>query len=103
MLDAFARILTMQWRKNTHPKRVRILTQLLIAGSVNIGVCSFKHHIIHGVRWLEADGMVTVLLSFFPLFNDMIFPEVIPFFFGVWELVSGVFKLSDTAELKQLR
>jgi len=28
--DAFASILTMQWRKNTHPKRVRILTQLLM-------------------------------------------------------------------------
>ena len=27
--DAFASILTMQWRKNTHPKRVRMLTQLL--------------------------------------------------------------------------
>ena len=27
--DAFASILTMQWRKNTHPKRVCILTQLL--------------------------------------------------------------------------
>jgi len=27
--DAFASIITMQWRKNTHPKRVRILTQLL--------------------------------------------------------------------------
>ena len=27
--DAFASILTMQWRKNTHPKRVRILMQLL--------------------------------------------------------------------------
>ena len=27
--DAFASILTKQWRKNTHPKRVRMLTQLL--------------------------------------------------------------------------
>jgi len=27
--DAFASILTKQWRKNVHPKRVRILTQLL--------------------------------------------------------------------------
>ncbi|MBR5506634.1 MAG: hypothetical protein IKV88_01160, partial [Clostridia bacterium] len=27
--DAFASILTKQWRKNIHPKRVRILTQLL--------------------------------------------------------------------------
>ena len=31
--DAFASILTMQWRKNTYPKRVRILTQLLMQTS----------------------------------------------------------------------
>jgi len=32
--DAFASILTMQWRKNTHPKRVRILTQLLKGATI---------------------------------------------------------------------
>ena len=31
MLNAFASVLTKQWRKITHPKRVRILTQLLKA------------------------------------------------------------------------
>ncbi len=45
--DAFASILTMQWRKNTHPKRVRILTQLLKGildtdlDSPNIGLFMF--------------------------------------------------------------
>ena len=34
--DAFASILTMQWRKNTHPKRVRILTQLLNLSGLKI-------------------------------------------------------------------
>ena len=73
---------------------------MLLSGGLNILCCYKKHHEIHGVRWLEADGMTTVLFSVFPLFNDIIFPEVIPFFFGMWELVSGILKLSDTAELK---
>ncbi len=73
---------------------------MLLAGGTNFAVCHTHRHIIHGVRWLEADGLATVLLSLFPLFNNMIFPAVIPFFFGVWELFSGVIKLSDTAELK---
>jgi len=52
------------------------------------------------VRWLQADAITTMLLSVFPLFNDLIFPAIIPFFFGVWELVSGILKLMDTEELK---
>ena len=73
---------------------------MLVAGVLNLCVCYIGHHTIHGVRWLEADAVTTMLLSIFPLFNDMIIPEVIPFFFGVWELFSGILKLSDTAELK---
>lgn len=73
---------------------------MLAAGVLNLVVCYIGHHTIHGVRWLEADAITTMLLSLFPLFNDMIIPEVIPFFFGVWELFSGILKLSDTAELK---
>ena len=73
---------------------------MFVAGVLNLCVCYAGHHTIHGVRWLEADAVTTMLLSMFPLFNDIIFPDVIPFFFGVWELFSGILKLSDTAELK---
>ncbi len=73
---------------------------MLLAGCINLLVCHMKQHIIHGARWLQADAVITILLSFFPLLNDIVFPEVIPFFFGVWELFSGTLKLMDTAELK---
>ena len=56
---------------------------MLVAGVLNLYVCCVGHHTIHGVHWLEADAVTTMLLSIFPLFNDMIIPEVIPFFFGV--------------------
>lgn len=73
---------------------------MLLAGGLNYFVCYKKSHLIHGVRWLEADGLCAMLLSIFPLFNDMVFPNVIPFFFGVWELFSGILKALDTQELK---
>jgi len=73
---------------------------MLASGVLNLTVCHLRHHIIHGVRWLQADAITTMLLSVFPLFNDLIFPAIIPFFFGVWELVSGILKLMDTEELK---
>ena len=82
-------------------KIARILgVAMLIAGIINFAICYVFRHRIHGVRWLEADGLATILLSLFPLFNEMVFTEVIPFFFGVWELFSGIIKLMDTAELR---
>lgn len=74
---------------------------MLIAGSINILVYNKKKKMIYGNHWLLADGMSTVLLSLFPLFNQMIQPAIIPFFFGVWELFSGILKLIDSSELKE--
>ena len=70
-----------------------------IAGLANILVYIKEGKRIHGVEWLLADGMSTVALSFFPLFNKMIISAVIPFFFGVWELFSGVLKIIDSKGL----
>ena len=41
------------------------------------------------------------MLSLFLLFNQMIIPTMIPFFFGVWELFSGILKFIDSRELKR--
>lgn len=74
---------------------------MLFSGSINIIIhrkCKGK---LHGSRWFLADGMCTVFLSFFPIFNKMIMPVMIPFFFGVWEIVSGVMKLIDSSELRE--
>ena len=73
---------------------------MLLAGIINMIVCIIKSHMMHSSRWLVADGITAILLSFFPLFNQMIMPMMIPFFFAMWELFSGVLKLMDSSELK---
>lgn len=74
---------------------------MLTAGIINMFVCDRKSHVLHGSRWLFADGMTAICLSLFPLFNQMILPVMIPFFFGVWELISGILKVMDSSELKE--
>lgn len=74
---------------------------MFLAGASNIIIYSIKGKEIHGSHWLFADGLSTMLLSLFPLFNQMILPVMIPFFFGVWELFSGVLKVIDSRELKK--
>ena len=74
---------------------------MLLVGSINMYVYREKKKLLHGSHWLLADGMSTVLLSLFPLFNQMIQPAIIPFFFGVWELFSGILKVIDASELKE--
>ena len=73
---------------------------MFLSGSLNLMVCYIKSDKIHGSRWLVADGLTALLLSFFPLFNQVIYPIMIPFFFAFWELFSGVLKVMDSKELK---
>lgn len=68
---------------------------MLFAGCTNIFVSCKKRNTIHGSKWVFVDGLSTALLSFFLLFNQMILPAMIPFFFGVWELFSGILKVVD--------
>lgn len=74
---------------------------MLMVGSINIVIYNKKKKDLPGSHWLLADGMSTVLLSLFPLFNQIIQPAIIPFFFGVWELFSGILKVIDSSELKE--
>jgi len=90
--------------KTPNEQIVNISTSLglcmLFAGLINLFICLKKFGIMHGVRWLLADSMSTILLSIFPLFNQITLPGLIPFFFGVWELFSGIVKSIDASELK---
>ena len=74
---------------------------MLIAGSINIIIYKRAEKSLYGAQWLLADGMVTILLSVFPLFNKMLLPAILPFFFGVWELFSGILKVIESRELEK--
>ena len=72
---------------------------MLVTGIINIIVFVRNKWYIHGARWLLADGMITVLLSLFPIAHDAVLPQVIPVFFGIWELTLGVIKFIESIEL----
>lgn len=72
---------------------------MLLAGATNIFIYIKNKWFLHGARWLLADGMITVLLSVFPIIHDAVLPQVIPVFFGIWELTLGVMKFIEAIEL----
>ena len=74
---------------------------MLVAGCVNMLIVSKRGRQLCGSHWLLADGLCTIFFSFFPLFNQMVQAAMIPFFFGIWELVTGVLKVIDASELKK--
>lgn len=74
---------------------------MLLTGCINLYIYRKQRELLHGSHWLLADGMSTTLLALFPLFNQMIQPAMIPLFFGVWELFSGILKVIDASELKE--
>lgn len=72
---------------------------MLVSGVINIYIYIKNKWYLHGARWLLADGMITVLLSLFPIMHDAVLPQVIPVFFGIWELCLGVLKFIEAVEL----
>lgn len=76
---------------------------MLFTGCINLFVYIKERKIIHGAQWLVADGMCTSLLSIFLFFNEITFVAIIPFFFGMWELFSGVLKFIEAMELREAR
>ena len=74
---------------------------MLAAGMLNFGICEGKGRKLHGAHWLIADGLCATFLSLFPLFNKITEPVILAFFFGTWELVSGILKLMDSSELRR--
>lgn len=74
---------------------------MFLTGCTNIFISHKNKNELHGTRWMLADGLSTAFLSFFPLFNKMIIPAVLPLFFGAWELFSGILKMIDSGELRE--
>lgn len=72
---------------------------MMVTGEINIFIYLKNKRYLHGARWLLADGMITVLLSIFPIIHNFVLPQVIPVFFGIWELTLGVLKFIEAIEL----
>lgn len=74
---------------------------MLLIGCINVYIYHIEKNQLSGGNWVLAEGLSTALLSSFLLFNPKIKPELIPFFFGVWESFMGVLKIIDSLELRK--
>ena len=75
---------------------------MLISGAVDIVIFAKGHTYMHGSGWFLADGILTVILALFILFNQAFTMLTLPFIFGMWLLFSGISKIVNSFDLKMI-
>ena len=75
---------------------------MLIAGVVEIVIFAGTSRFILGSGWLLLDGVLTVVMSLFLLFNQWFTMMSLPILFTVWLLFSGVSRFVSAFDLKAL-
>ncbi len=74
---------------------------LFIAGVVSIIIAAIKKSTLKGRMWLLFDGAVTTVLSVLLMLNSIDTIESLPFYFALWEIALGVFKIIESHNLKR--
>ena len=75
---------------------------LLISGIIDIVIFAKCNQYMIGAGWFLADGILTVLLSLFLLFNQAFTLLSLPFIFSMWLLFSGINQFVNSFELQNL-
>ncbi len=75
---------------------------LLMAGIAEIVVFAAAGGILLGSGWLLLDGVLTVIMSLFLLFNQWFTLVSLPFLFTLWLLFSGVSQFVSAFDLRAL-
>ena len=75
---------------------------MLIAGIVEIVIFAGTSRFILGSGWLLLDGVLTVIMSLFLLFNQWFTLLSLPFLFTVWLMFSGISRFVSAFDLHAL-
>ena len=75
---------------------------MLAAGVAEIVVFSGAGRLLIGSGWLLLDGVLTVLMSLFLLFNQWFTMLSLPFLFTLWLLFSGISRFVSAFDLRAL-
>ena len=75
---------------------------MLISGVMEIVVFATTSGLMFGSGWLLLDGVLTVILSLFLLFNQWFTMMSLPFLFTLWLLFSGVSRFVSAFDLRAL-
>ena len=75
---------------------------MLVSGIIEIVVSARACSVVLGSGWLLLDGVLTVILSLFLLFNQWFTLLSLPFLFTLWLLFSGVSQCVSSFDLRAL-
>lgn len=75
---------------------------MLASGIIEIVVFASTSRLLIGSGWLLLDGVLTVILSLFLLFNQWFTMLSLPFLFTLWLLFSGISRFVSAFDLKAL-
>ena len=75
---------------------------VLLAGITDIFIFIKGRELMVGSAWFLVDGILTILLSLFILFDQMFTAMTLPFILGMWLLFSGITKFVQSLDLKHL-
>lgn len=75
---------------------------MLASGVIELVVFATTSRLLIGSGWLLLDGVLTVILSLFLLFNEWFTMLSLPFLFTLWLLFSGISRFVSAFDLKAL-
>ena len=75
---------------------------MLVSGIMEIVVFAGTSGILIGSGWLLLDGVLTVIMSLFLLFNQWFTLLSLPFLFTLWLLFSGISRFVSAFDLRAL-
>ena len=73
---------------------------ILVSGVIEIVVFAATSGVLFGSGWLLLDGILTVILSLFLLFNQWFTMMSLPLLFTVWLLFSGISRFVSAFDLR---
>ena len=73
---------------------------MLVSGIIEIIVFAATSGVMFGSGWLLLDGVLTVILSLFLLFNQWFTMMSLPFLFTLWLLFSGISRFVSAFDLR---
>ena len=75
---------------------------MLASGIIEVAVATRMCGVLIGSGWLMLDGVLTVIMSLFLLFNQWFTMLSLPFLFTLWLLFSGVSQCVSSFDLRAL-
>ena len=75
---------------------------MLVSGVIEIAVFAGTSGVLIGSGWLLLEGVLTVIMSLFLLFNQWFTLLSLPFLFTIWLLFSGISRFVSAFDLRAL-